>query len=338
MKVMQIQDDWGPENIKPSTRPDPEPGPRDVIVAIKAVAINPRDLILSRRGYGRFSGKLPLIPLCDGAGEIVAIGDEVTRVAVGDRVCPIFSQNWMHGTIAENTYDGVLGGPLDGTMQELMLLSEEGVVRFPAHMSFAEAATLPCAAVTAWNALVEQGRTKAGDKVLIQGTGGVSMFALQIAKMQGAEVILTSSSNEKLGRAKKMGADHLINYRDNPDWHKNVREITSGHGVDHIVEVGGAGTLEKSIASIRTSGVISVIGVLAGFAGELSLGRIVTQNIRMQGITVGSRAAMESMIRAMTHHRTKPAIDENRFEFEELGTALLSLSRGKHFGKVVCEF
>ncbi len=335
---MQIKGEWGPEHIKPATRPDPEPGPGEVIVAIKAVAINPRDLILSRRGYGRFSGSLPLIPLCDGAGEIIAVGDGVSRVEIGDFVCPIFSQNWMQGTFADNSFDGVLGGPRDGTMQEKMCLSEEGVVKAPQHMSFAEAATLPCAAVTAWNALVEQGGIKAGDTVLILGTGGVSLFALQIAKMQGARIIATSSSDKKLARVKEMGADHVINYRSNPDWHKTVREITNGRGVDHVVEVGGAGTLEKSISSVRVSGAISIIGVLAGAAAEVNLGRVVTQNIRLQGITVGGRAAMEAMIRAMDLHKTKPVLDENQFEFEALGEALLALPKGNHFGKVVCEF
>jgi len=338
MKVMQIEGDWGPEHIKPATRPNPEPGPGQVVVAMKAVAINPRDLILSRRGYGRHSGTLPLIPLCDGAGEIAAVGEGVTRVDVGDKVCPIFSQSWLHGTFGPDTFSTVLGGPLDGTMQEYMLLSEQGVVKAPTHMTFAEAATLPCAAVTAWNALVEQGGVKSGDTVLIQGTGGVSLFALQIAKMQGAEVILISSNDDKLARAQAMGADHLINYRDNPDWHKAARDITNERGVDHVVEVGGAGTLEKSVAAVRPSGTISLIGVLAGAAGEVNLGRVVTQNIDLQGITVGSRTAMEAMIRAMDLHKTRPAIDDKRFEFETLGEALQALPGGKHFGKVVCEF
>ncbi len=338
MRVMQIEGGWGPENIKAAERPDPEPGPGEVVIAMRAVSINPRDLILSRRGYGRHSGVLPLVPLCDGAGEIVAVGPEVTRVGPGDFVCPIFSRNWLHGTFGPETFAGTNGGPLDGTMQEMMLISEQAVVKAPRHMTAAQAATLPCAAVTAWNALVEQGHVSAGDTVLIQGTGGVALFAVQIAKMLGAEVILTSSSDDKLARAERLGADHLINYRHDPDWHKTAREITAGLGVDHVIEIGGAGTLDKSIGAVRPSGVISLIGVLGGATPALELGRVVTQNIGLHGITVGSRDAFQHMIRAMELHATKPAVNDWQFEFEGLGDALLSLPKGEHFGKIVCEF
>ena len=338
MKVMQIEGDWSADNIVLAERPDPVPGPGQIVVEMKAASLNFRDTVLVNRGYGRRSGELPLVPVSDGAGEVIAVGDGVTRVAVGDLVCPIFSQTWFDGIFSEASWAGTLGGPRDGTFQELMLLSEEGVVKAPKHMSAAEAAALPCAALTAWNALVSQGHIQAGDLVLVQGTGGVSMFALQIAKMMGAEVIATSSSDEKLKRVKALGADHLINYNDDPDWNKTARAISGGRGVDHIVEVGGAGTLERSIRAIRPAGRISLIGVLAGAAGEINLGPVVTQNIGLQGITVGSRAMMEAMVRAMELHELRPALEEQRFKFEDLGAAIAALPKGKHFGKVVCEF
>jgi len=338
MKVMQIQDDWSPENIKLAERPDPEPGPGQIVVRMLAGSLNYRDFVISGGGYGRRSGELPLVPCSDGAGTVAAIGDGVTRVAVGDLVCPIFSQTWLEGLYSERSWSGTLGGPLDGAFQELMLLSQEGVVKAPKHMTAAEAASLPCAAVTAWNALVAQGGIQPGDRVLVQGTGGVSMFALQIAKMMGAEVIATSSSDAKLERVRSLGADHVINYKSDPDWHKTAREITGRRGVDHVVEVGGAGTLERSIRAVRPSGIISLIGVLDGAAGALNLGPVVTQNIALQGITVGSRAIFEDMVRAMELHELRPALEEKRFAFEELGAAIAALPKGQHFGKVICEF
>ncbi len=335
MKVMLLENDWGPKNIRAAERPEPEPGPHDVVIAMEAVSINPRDLIMSKGGYGRMGGTLPLVLLCDGAGRIAATGDEVRHLKPGDLVCPTYSRTWLFGTASASTHKGAHGGPLDGTLQEKMLVPADAVVKAPAHMSAEQAATLPCAAVTAWNALVEQGGIKAGDTVLLQGTGGVSLFALQIARMQGAGTIITSSSDAKLERARDMGADHTINYRDVPDWHKQALEHTGGKGVDHVVEVGGSGTLEKSIAAVRQSGTISVIGVLSGNAGELNLGRIVTRNVRLQGVTVGSREMLENMVRAMELHRIEPTIDEQRFEFEDVGRALMSLPEGRHFGKIV---
>jgi NADPH:quinone reductase-like Zn-dependent oxidoreductase len=202
-------------------------------------------------------------------------------------------------------------------------------------MNAAEAATLPCAAVTAWNALIETGEVRAGDTVLLQGTGGVSLFALQFAKMQGAETILISSSDEKLEHAKTLGADHLINYRSEPDWHKQALAITEGQGVDHIVDIGGAGTLDRSIAAVRPSGQISLIGVLGGAVTEVLLGRVVTRHVRLQGITVGSRDMFQNMTAAMTLHRTRPVIDAERFAFDGLKGALERLAQGRHVGKIV---
>ncbi len=339
MKVMQIQDEWGPDNIKLSERPDPKPAGGEIVIEIKATAINPRDLILSQRGYGHHSGNLPIIPLADGAGFVCDVGEGSVKFKIGDLVCPIYNRYWHTGTSDISHYGGSHGGPLDGTQCERMLIPESAVVRAPFHMTPAEAATLPVAALTSWNAIVEQGKAKAGDVILLQGTGGVSIFALQIAKMIGAETILISSSDDKLARAKALGADHIINYYDNPDWHRTAREITNGKGVDQIIEIGGTGTLNQSIKAVRPSGTLSLIGVLTGVSGEINLGRVVTQNICLQGITVGSRKMFENMVRAFEKNQIKPVIDnEATFAFDDLGKALAALPLGKHFGKVICEF
>ena len=337
MKAMELRD-WTVDSIVLAERAKPVPGPGQVLIKMLAASLNFRDTVMARRGYGRRSGNLPLVLVSDGAGTVEAVGEKVTRVKVGDLVCPAFSQTWMSGTFSEAVWPGTLGGPLDGTMQEYMCLSEQGVVKAPAHMSAVEAATLPCAALTAWNAVVAQGQPKAGDVVLIQGTGGVSLFALIFAKMHGAETILISSSDEKLERAKPLGADHAINYNTTPDWGKAARAISGGRGVDHVVEVGGAGTLERSIRAVRPSGIVSLIGVLAGGAGDLNLGPVVTQNIRLQGITVGSRDLFEAMNRALALHTVKPPIDDKRFPFDGLKEALKAFPEGRHFGKVVCAF
>ncbi len=335
MKAMQISGDWGVENIRPVTLPDPKAGTGEVVIRIEAVSINPRDRVMAMGGYGR-QASLPLIPLCDGAGRIVDVGPDVTGFGEGDLVCPAFSRTWTHGTMTQEASSGQHGGPLDGTAQELFLIPASAVVNAPTHLSAREAATLPCAAVTAWNAVVEQGGLRADQRILIQGTGGVALFALQFAKLQGAEAIVISSSEEKLERARALGADHGINYRSTPDWDKAVRDITDGVGVDHVIEVGGAGTLERSVRAVRPSGSISVIGVLAGIEAPLNLGRVVTRNVRLQGVTVGSREMFQNMVRAMERHGTRPVIDEQGFEFEALGAALAALPEGKHFGKRVC--
>jgi len=263
-------------------------------------------------------------------------GPGVSRVAVGDLACPIYAQTWTSGPFREAHWAGTLGGPRDGVLQEFMALSQEGVVRAPRHLDAVQAAALPCAAVTAWNAVVSQGGIKAGDVVLVQGTGGVSLFALLFAKMHGARVLATSSSDEKLERVRSMGADHVVNYKTNPDWHKIAREITSGTGVDLVVEV--AGTLDTSIRAVRASGTVALIGVLAGATAQLNLGPVVTQNIRLQGVTVGSREAFEEMVRAMELHRTEPPVDARLFDFEAAGEAIKALPAGHHFGKVCSRF
>ena len=337
MKAMVIRNAWGLENLKAEERAEPQPGPGELVIAMKVVSINPRDLIMSNGGYGRMGGSLPLVPLCDGAGTVAALGDGVTGFNVGDLVVPHYSRTWMHGTTSAAHQAGAHGGPLDGTAQELFLVPAKAVTMAPAHMNAAQAATLPCAAVTAWNAIVTEGQVKSGDLILLQGTGGVSLFALQFAKMHGAQVIITSSSDEKLEKAKSLGADHLINYRATPDWHKTAREISGAEGVDHVIEVGGAGTLENSISAVRPGGLISLIGVLSGAGADVSLGRVVTRHVRLQGVTLGSKQLLDQMCRALEQHEVSPVIDAKRYEIGELGAALSSLPDGKHFGKIVCE-
>lgn len=336
MKVMQIQDEWSPDHIRLAERPDPTPGPGEILVRMEAASLNYRDVVMARRGYGRRSGELPLVPLSDGAGTVAAVGPGVTRVAVGDLVCPIFGQSWLSGPFRETHWAGTLGGPRDGVMQEYMVLSQEGVARPPRYMTAVQAATLPCAAVTAWNAVVAQGRVKAGDVVLVQGTGGVSLFALLFAKMQGARVVATSSSDAKLERVRAMGADHLVNYKTAPDWAKAAREATGGVGVDLVVEV--AGTLDASVRAVRTSGRVALIGVLAGATSQLNLGPVVTQNIRLQGVTVGSRDLFEELVRALEAHPVEPPIDDALFPFDGVGRAIKEFPSGQHFGKVCSRF
>jgi NADPH:quinone reductase-like Zn-dependent oxidoreductase len=336
MKVMQIQDTWSPDNIRLAERPKPEAGPGEVLLQMEAASLNYRDYVMARGGYGRRGGGLPLVPCSDGAGRVIAAGPGVSRVAVGDLVCPIFAQTWWSGPFRETHWTGTLGGPRDGVMQEFMALSQESVVRVPQHLDAVQAATLPCAAVTAWNAVVTQGQVKAGDVVLVQGTGGVSLFALLFAKMHGARVLATSSSDAKLERVRDMGADHVVNYKANPDWHKIAREVTNGVGVNLVVEV--AGTLDASVRAVRTSGTVALIGVLGGATPQLSLGPVVTQNIRLQGVTVGSRDLFEEMVRAIELHRTVPPVDEQLFGFEEVGEAIKALPAGQHFGKVCSRF
>jgi len=338
MKVMEIRDEWSPDNICMGERPDPEPGPGEVLLRMKAASLNYRDYLMCQRGYGRRSGTLPLIPVSDGAGQVVAVGEGVSRVAVGDLVCPIFGQTWISGPLREEHWSGLLGGPRDGVMQELMVLAEDGVVKAPRAWSPVQAATLPCAAVVAWNAVVHQGHAKAGDVVLVQGTGGVSLFALLFAKIQGAEVIATSSSDDKLDRLKALRADHVVNYKHTPDWHKTAREITDGIGIHIVVEVGGAGTLEKSIQAVRPGGTVALIGVLSGAVGEINLAPVVTQNIRLQGITVGARDLFEEAVKAIEFHGIEPPIDENLFAFDAVGEAIKSIPEGRHFGKICSSF
>lgn len=333
MKVFQIQDDWSIEHLTLTERPVPKPGKGEVLLRMKAASLNYRDLVVPNKGYGRWTGTLPLIPISDGVGEIVETGAGVDRFKVGDRVCPMFMQKWISGPPNLEQITATLGGPLDGVMSEYMVLNQRGISKVPDYLSVEAAATLPCSPLTAWSALVTEGGVRPGDIVLVQGTGGVSLFALQIAKMLGAYVIVTSSSDEKLERAMALGADEGVNYIKVPQWGKAVREIAGGDGIDHIVEVGGAKTLPQSLRAIRPGGTISMIGVLSGAAMEASLGLIVTRKVRLQGITVGHRLGFEAMVRAFAQHRLNPIVDRV-FAFEDLREALDYLASGAHFGKI----
>jgi NADPH:quinone reductase-like Zn-dependent oxidoreductase len=330
MRVFEMENAFGLENLRLAHKSEPEPGSGQLVVGMKAASLNRRDLMAVE---GTLGVSLPLIPFSDGAGVVEAVGDGVDRVRVGDRVCPLFFQSWMKGPIAAGSRTLSLGGSVPGVLQEHMLLDAEGVVRMPDHLSFEEAATLPCAALTAWRAVSTEAQVQPGDTILVQGTGGVSMFALQFAKALGARVIATSSSDEKLAFAKKLGADHLINYRTTPDWGQAALDLTGGRGVDVVVEVGGASTLSQSLSAARVGGVIVVVGVLTGFTDTLSIPLLFTKNVRMLGITVGSREHFESMGSALSRWKIHPVIDRT-YPFEEVPAALGHMQAGTHVGKI----
>jgi NADPH:quinone reductase-like Zn-dependent oxidoreductase len=333
MRVFQIEGDWGMDNLRPSTRREPEPGPGQVLVRMKASSLNYRDLVVPDRGYGSYTGTLPLIPVSDGVGEVAAIGAGVRRVTVGDRVCPTFFQGWTAGEPDLARLTGSLGGPIDGTMAETMCLSEEGVAKVPAHLTDIEAATLPCAALTAWSALTTCSATRPGDRVLVQGCGGVALFAVTFAKLLGAHVTVITSSDERVERVRALGADAAVNYRAVPEWARATREITGGRGYDLILELGGEKTLSQSLRCIRPGGTVAMIGVLSGSAMASPLGLVITRQVRLQGVTVGHRDGFEAMLRAIDQHRVKPVVDRV-FAFAELKDAMAYLKSGAQFGKV----
>ena len=334
MKAWQVARDWSIEGMELTELPEPGPGPGQVTVRMRAASLNYRDL-LTVQGKGGVS-KLPLIPFSDGAGEIAAVGAGVTRVVVGDRVCPMFFQSWIDGKVSATSRRYALGGTRPGVLQEVMLLDAEGVSRIPAHLSFQQAATLPCAGLTAWRALFEEAGVQPGDTVLVQGTGGVSIFALQFAKLAGASVIVTSSSDEKLKRAKALGADHTINYRAVPKWGKAAADW-SGGGVDHVVEVGGKDTFAQSLEAAKVGGTILVIGVLSGFSQQIAIPSLFGKNLHVIGLSVGSRRMFESMAAAIGCNRMTPVIDRS-FAFDAVPDALKLMQQGGHFGKIVVEF
>ena len=333
MKLYELQPRSGLDSITPAQRPDPRPGPGEVLLRMHAWSLNFRDLLVARGAYGA-PPQAGLIPLSDGAGEVVEAGPGVTRVRPGDRVAGCFMQGWLAGEVSADYARTALGGAIDGMLTEYKVLSAEGVVKLPASLSYEEAATLPCAAVTAWNALVREARVKAGDVVVLQGTGGVSLFALQFAKLHGARCIITSSSDDKLALARGLGADELINYRKQPDWEKAVMALTGGRGADVVVEVGGAGTLETSLNAVRFGGIVTLIGVLTGTAGPIPTAAILRRHMRVQGIYVGSREMFDEMNRAIALHGLKPHIDRV-FGFDDARAAYEHLAGATHAGKVV---
>lgn len=311
----------------------PKPGRGQVLVRMRAASLNYRDLMVATGRYAR-GGALPpnLVPLSDGAGEVVETGPEVSRVKTGDRVAGIFMQTWLGGEQQAEFGRSALGGAVDGVLTEYRLFDENGLVHLPEHLSFEEGATLPCAAVTAWNALYGERPLRAGDTVLTLGTGGVSVFAVQFAKAGGARIVSTSSSDEKLVRVRELGASETVNYKAHAAWETEVRRLTDGRGVDHVVEVGGAGTLPRSVKSVRFGGHVHLIGVLT--QGEIDPAIIMRGGATVRGVYVGSREMFEAMNSAIAVHQIKPVIDRV-FAFEEAPSAYRHLESGSHFGKVV---
>ncbi|MGO9470694.1 MAG: zinc-dependent alcohol dehydrogenase family protein [Isosphaeraceae bacterium] len=332
MKAYRLQHFGGPLGWKLEDLPSPIPGPGEVLIRTRAVSLNFRDLLLCKGHYNPRL-RMPVIPVSDGAGEVVATGAGATRFRPGERVAVSFMPRWIDGLLDETKARSALGGESDGMLAEECVVNEGGLVAIPGHLSYEEAAALPCAGVTAWNAVVVSGAVKPGDTVLVQGTGGVSIFALQFARLAGARVIATSSQDTKLQRALQLGASDGINYKTTPDWGKKVRELTAGLGVDHIIEVGGAGTLAASLRAVRLGGHIALIGVLSG-AGEVNPMPILMKGVRVHGIFVGSRAMFEAMNRAIEVNQLRPVIDRV-FAFDQAQEALKHLESGAHFGKVV---
>jgi NADPH:quinone reductase-like Zn-dependent oxidoreductase len=323
----------GIDTIVQAERPRPKPSHRQVLVKVAACSLNYRDLVIARSDY-RMPVRPNLIPLSDGAGEVIEVGPDVLRVKAGDRVAGNFFQRWEGGEPGPHVHTSALGGGTDGMLAEYVVLEEDGVVKIPAHLSFEEAASLPCAGVTAWNAIVEHARLIAGQTLLVQGTGGVSILGLQLARAMGITVIVTSSSDEKLKRAKALGAAHGINYKTTPDWSKAALELTGGEGVDAVIDVGGAATLGPSLDAIRRGGKVSIIGVLSGPPAQINAGRIFAKRANVQGISVGSTQMFEAMNAAIAANTIKPVIDRV-FGFDEAKAAYHHLAAAGHFGKVV---
>lgn len=315
-------------------RPVPRPGPGQVRVRIGAASLNYRDLMVARGGYSRGAPKLPLVPLSDGAGEVVEVGAGVMHLRVGDRVAGAFFQKWVDGAFDPEKGASALGGAIDGVLAEEVVFEAAAAVKFPAALSYEEAATLPCAGVTAWVGLVELGGLAAGEAVLAMGTGGVSVFALQIARGAGARVLLTSSHDDKLALGRGLGADAGINYRTVVDWDVRARELTGGRGVDHILEVGGAATLERSLGALRDGGHLALVGLLGGTRADVETARKNGRGIRVDSVYVGSVRHFEALNASIERTGLRPVVDRV-FPFDQAREAYSYLESGRHFGKVV---
>jgi NADPH:quinone reductase-like Zn-dependent oxidoreductase len=325
----------GPETLALVERERPRPGPGQVLVRIRAASLNYRDLLVAAGKESR-DGKprRPLVPLSDGAGEVIELGPGVTRVRVGERVIGSFFRRWIDGPFEQSDPAAMGGNAFDGVLAEEVVREAEAVTRFPDHLSFEEAATLPCAGLTAWMGLVELGKLAPGETVLAMGTGGVSLFALQLAKLAGARVILTSSRDDKLARGKALGADELVNYRTTPDWDVAARALTGGRGVDHILEVGGAGTLPTSLRALRDGGHLTVVGLLSGRPPAREPGAPVERGIRVDAVYVGSVRHQEAFCELVARTGLRPVVDRV-FPFEQARQAFEALRRADHFGKLV---
>jgi NADPH:quinone reductase-like Zn-dependent oxidoreductase len=331
MKVAAVKKPGGLTNLVIENRADPKPKAGEVLVRVRASSLNYHDFIVVLGGIPTPDGR---IPMSDGAGEVVAVGEGVTKWKVGDKVISLFFPNWQSGQVEAAGFQSVPGDGADGFGCELYAGPETAFTRMPKGWTFDEAATLPCAALTAWRGMYVETRTKPGDWVLVQGTGGVSIFALQFAKATGARVIATSSSDAKLEKLRALGADHVINYKETPDWGKKAFELTGGRGVDEVVEIGGPGTMAQSINACRPGGHISLIGVLTGVSGEVPTAALFSRNITLSGITVGSRRQQEDMVDAIDATGFKPVID-SRFPLDQIAAAFAHQASQQHFGKIV---
>ena len=331
MKVAAVKKPGGLGNLVIENRPDPKPKAGEVLVRVRASSLNYHDFIVVLGGIPTPDGR---IPMSDGAGEVVAVGEGVTKWKTGDKVISLFFPSWQSGQVEAAGFASVPGDGADGFGCELYAGPETAFTRMPKGWTFDEAATLPCAALTAWRGMYVETRTKPGDWVLVQGTGGVSIFALQFAKATGARVIATSSSEAKLEKLRALGADHVINYKENPDWGKKAFELTGGRGVDEVVEIGGPGTMAQSINACRPGGHISLIGVLTGVSGEVPTAALFSRNITLSGITVGSRRQQEDMVDAIDATGFKPVID-SRFPLDQIAAAFAHQASQQHFGKIV---
>ncbi len=336
MKAWQIRGEYGIDKLQCVELPEPTAGDGQVVVSMRSASLNFRDLA-TVRGLPGAKAPAALVPFSDGAGVVQAIGKGVSGLAIGDRVSPTFFQSWLDGPVTAEARSLALGGSLDGVLQQRIAVRAEGVIPIPQAMSFEDAATLPCAGLTAWRAVAVEAPVGPDDTVLVQGTGGVSIFALQFAKALGARVIVTSSSDEKLERARALGADHGINYAKNPNWSAEARRFTEGRGVDVVVEVGGENTLQQSMLAARVGGRIVVIGVLSGFGSTISLPMLFSNNLHLIGISVGSRAQFADMLAHVEKWKLKPVIDRT-FAFEEVPAALRTMESGRFFGKLCVRF
>ena len=344
MRVYQVQSQWSMNYLQLGQRPEPQAGPGQLRLAMRAAALNYRDLLVPQKGYGARMQELPLIMLSDGVGVVDQVGAGVAPalgVQAGQRWCPMLFQGWQGGAPDAQKLSRGLGCEMDGTMADKLLTDPLSAAPVPAYLSDVEAACLPTAGLTAWRALVTDGNVRPGDVVLVQGTGGVALFALQFAKLLGAYAIVLSSSDDKLARAEALGADEVLNYTKEPAWGRTVKamaqRLTGRDGVDHVVELGGASTLEQSLRAVRAGGTLSMIGVLGGAKLEAPLGLVVTRAVRLQGVTVGSRDDFVAMCTAMARTQLRPVVD-SVFPFEALTDALTHLESGRHFGKVCISF
>ncbi|MDE2356399.1 MAG: NAD(P)-dependent alcohol dehydrogenase [Alphaproteobacteria bacterium] len=335
MRALQLTDGLGLDHLKVVELPDPEPGPGEVRLRMRAASLNYRDLLMINGVYGPQT-PLPLTPFSDGCGIVDAVGEGVTRFKVGDRAATLFFQSWISGPPTPEALRSALGLPIPGAGRELAVFHENGRSKVPDFLSDHQVATLPCAALTAWRALFEDARLRPGDTVLVQGTGGVSVFGLQLAKAAGYRVIVTSSSDEKLARAKALGADFGINYRATPEWGAAARAWTGPRGVDFIMGVGGA-TVAEGLKCISLMGHIAIIGVLGGAAEPLPFGGMIATGAKLQGVMVGSREMFEAMCRALATHQIAPVVDKV-FAWTEARAAFEAMAAGSHFGKIVLDF